>query len=126
MAELLVHRGGKHRWDKMTSAELATERLTAKDGTAVFDRRYNRRYLEGQVVEIHEDGFWSTKGDYPRRDMFRVVLVPGVKKADLEYLTAVGATKKRTHRVLSGQRQDVCSVDKLETEQIDTERVLPD
>ena len=69
MAEILVHKGGTHRWDRMTSEELQKEREESGD-PEVWDRRYAARWQEGQVVEIREDGFWSGPDKYPRRDVF--------------------------------------------------------
>ena len=46
-----------------------------------FLEKYNARYQRGDIVEIHEDGFWGI-GPYPRKDTFRVVRVPGMSKED--------------------------------------------
>jgi len=101
-----------------------------------FMEKYNARYQRGDIVEIHEDGFWGT-GPYPRKDVFRVVRVTGMSLKDaqayhvplekvefdldeegkiqyddkMEALTKTTMLKRCRYSVLSGVDKDV----KIET-----------
>ena len=76
MAEFLIY--NKDHWmDALTPQQLDEYCLKHLN----FMDKYEARYQRGDVVEIHEDGFWGT-GPYPRTDVFRVVRVSGMSVQD--------------------------------------------
>lgn len=108
MAELLIY-NTTHWMDKLTSEQVAQMRAKYPD----WDARYAARHQKGQVIEIRQDGFWSEKGLYPRKDVFRVVLLPGVKPEDLKHLLEPGRYERRRRVVDSGAMESVCTVNRL-------------
>lgn len=108
MAELLIY-NGTHWMDKLTGEQVAKMRAKYPD----WDARYAARHQKGEVIEIRPDGFWSKKGDYPRKDMFRVVLMPGVKPEDLKHLLERGKYERRRRIVDSGAAEIICTVNRL-------------
>jgi hypothetical protein len=80
MAEFLIY--NKDHWmDALTPQQLDEYCLKYPN----FMEKYNARYQRGDIVGIHEDGFWGD-GPYPRKDVFRVVRVMGMTLKDaLQY-----------------------------------------
>jgi hypothetical protein len=105
MAELLIY-NATHWMDKLSSEQW--EHYRAKH--ANWEAKYAGRWQKGQVVEIRPDGFWSQAGLYPRRDLFRVLLLPGVKPEDVRYLLAEGNHERRRYVVNSGAAAAVATV----------------
>jgi hypothetical protein len=106
MAELLIIQGSAVHWyDRMTADEWQRRRAAAPD---YWDRQVAMRWRDGDVVEIRPDGFWSQREQYPRRDIFRVVLVPGWSVPEAQYLIAEGQGRRRDYRVDSGAGAVLC------------------
>jgi len=120
-AEVLIY-NGTHWMDKLTAEQLA-EYAKKYDN---WGEKYAGRWQKGQVVEIRPDGFWG-KGPYPRTDVFRVVLLPGVKEADVQKYLDPGTTERRRYRVDTGATKDVETVTGIKTLSVtDKEAVIPE
>jgi len=78
-----------------------------------WDQKYARRYQRGHVVEIRENGFWSDKGQYPRADVFRVLLVPRVTAAQARYLLEDGTYELRRFRITTGEDSQVSTLQQI-------------
>ena len=101
--------------------------MTSTEGAgSAWGEKYAGRWQKGQVVEIRPDGFWG-KGPYPRTDVFRVVLLPGVKEADVQKYLDPGTTERRRYRVDTGATKDVETVTGIKTLSVtDKEAVIPE
>jgi hypothetical protein len=108
MAELLIY-NTTHWMDKLNSQEWEDHGRS----DPVWAQRYAARLQKGHVIEIRADGFWSSTGQYPRRDVFRVVLIPGASIDDVTYLTQIDENGLRPYKVLSGSGRDVVTVGDL-------------
>ena len=69
MAELLVYR--KNHWMDNLTAEEITQRAASNPN---FMNSYEARYQQGDIVEIRENGYWSTRGF--NKTAFVVIKVP--------------------------------------------------
>ena len=79
MAEFLVM--AKDHWmDKLAANDLK-KRLEDKD----FERKYNARYVKGDIVEVREDGYWSKDHGF-NKAVFGVLCVPGVDHKEQKHL----------------------------------------
>lgn len=95
MAEMLVY-NTTHWMDKVTT-ERAQE-LRANDPQ--WDRRYAGRYQSGDVVEVRPDGYWTgPKAPGYNREVFRLVLAPGVKVDQVKHLMEGRKGYRRGFRV---------------------------
>ena len=108
MAELLIY-NGTHWMDKLTPTKFAAMREKYPD----WDQQYAQRYQKGHVVEIRPDGFWSKAGRYPRKDVFRVLLLPGVSVQEVQYLLDAGRSERRCVTVDTGRGKDLATVSEL-------------
>jgi len=107
MAELLIY-NGIHWMDKLTPEQLVEYQKKYDNWAAKFAGRWQK----GQVVEIRPDGFWG-KGPYPRADVFRVVLMPGVAPEDVKHLMESGEIERKRYLVDSGDTKEVDTVTAL-------------
>ena len=78
MTEFLIY-NTDHWMDALTEVEVAEYENRYPN----FRSKYNARYQRGDIVEVREDGFWGD-GPYPRKDVFRVVRVPGMSLKDAQ------------------------------------------
>ena len=115
MAEFLIY--NKDHWmDKMTP-----ERYQELMKTPNFAQKYLSRYQRGDVVEVREDGFYTStlKGDLTKASTkaFRVISIPGLKP-DKKYMEPVldgdKVTKRRRYRIQDGDTKTVHTVSKIE------------
>lgn len=117
MAELLIYNAGC--WmDKLTSEDWEVRRTRCPD----WDQKYVNRWQRGHVVEVRPDGFWSDAGVYPRADVFRVVLVPGLTVESAQTLLEPGISGRRKCRVLNGEGQVLHTVRVPEALQLSEEQ----
>lgn len=121
MAELLIY-NTTHWMDKLDSKQFEAMQKKYPD----WDARYAGRHQKGEVIEIRPDGFWSKKGIYPRTDVFRVVLLPGVKPEDVKHLLDPGKYERRRRIVESGAAKGVCTVNRLVDLAVTTKDVAVD
>jgi len=89
--------------------------------TPNFAQKYLSRYQRGDVVEVREDGFYTSmlKGDLTKASTkaFRVISIPGLKP-DKKYMEPVldgdKVTKRRRYRIQDGDTKTVHTVSKIE------------
>lgn len=108
-AEFLIY--DKDHWmDALTPTQL--KEYVAKYEN--FQAKYDARYQRGDIVEVREDGFYTStlKGDLSKW-AFRVVVVPGLK-ADIQYVSAT-LTKRRRFTISSGagKKQETVTLQNL-------------
>lgn len=54
---------------------------------AHFEAKYQARYIHGDIVDVREDGFWSSHPTRKVGPTFSVVSVPGLSVKDYKYLS---------------------------------------
>jgi hypothetical protein len=107
MAEILLY--NTTNWmDKLDSKRWAE---LSKDPN--WAEQYAKRWQKDMVVEIRPDGFWSKKGLYPRKDVFRVLLLPGVKESEVRYLLEEGENARKKVKVSSGSTKEIATVNNI-------------
>lgn len=89
MAEFLIY--NKSHWMDLLSQEQIAEYVQKY---STFQKKYDSRYQRGDIVEVREDGFYTStlKGDLSKW-VFRVVVISGLKP-DKMY-AEVSPTKRR-------------------------------
>ncbi len=112
MAEFLIY--NKDHWmDNINQEEY--DKLMAHPHGA---EKYLSRYQRGDIVEVREDGFYTStlKGDLSKW-AFRVVVVTGLN-VDNEYVKPVMdgevMLKRRKYNILDGATKTVHTVSKIE------------
>lgn len=105
MAEVLIY-NTTHWMDKLSQGEW--NRLSKNDPN--WQEKYAMRWQKDMVVERRPDGFWSKKGLYPRKDVFRVLLLPGVPEKDIDFLLEEGTSTRRKYKVASETDKEVATV----------------
>jgi hypothetical protein len=115
-AEFLIY--DKDHWmDALTPGQVKKYAAKYDD----FQSKYDGRYQRGDIVEVREDGFYTStlKGDLSKWP-FRVVVVPGLK-ADAQYMLPT-LTKRRRFSIVfgAGTKQATVELQNLEL----TDKVL--
>ena len=107
-AEFLIY--NKDHWMDSLTPEQLVEYVKKYPN---FQAKYDARYQRGDIVEVREDGFYTStlKGDLSRW-AFRVVVVTGLK-ADNKYVEST-PTKRRRYNIPSGATKTVHIVSKIE------------
>ncbi len=114
MAEFLIY--NKDHWMDALTPEKVAEYV--KKYPKTFQTKYDARYQRGDIVEVREDGFYTStlKGDLSKW-AFRVVVVEGFK-VDKKYTESIiqGGVmlKKRRYNILDGATKDIYTVSKIE------------
>ena len=108
MSEILVY-NGEHWMDKLTPEQLNEMKIKYDN----WDQKFAMRHKKGQVIEIRPDGFWG-KEPYPRKDVFRIVIIPGVDPKDLNYLLENSEIERKRYKIDSGITKEICTVALLE------------
>lgn len=112
MAEFLIY--NKDHWMDNLNQEEYNKLVSTPQGQA----KYLARYQRGDIVEVREDGFYTStlKGDLSKW-AFRVVVVTGLK-ADIKYMEPImqgdEITKRRRYSILDGVLKTVHTVSKIE------------
>jgi len=117
-AEFLIY-NTEHWMDKLDSKQI--EEYCKKYPN--FMVKYNSRYQRGDIVEIHEDGFWGD-GPYPRKDIFRVVRVQGLSLKDAQQYNVADEVHRSRYSIISGTDKDVETVGIMTLQVIDKTEVI--
>ena len=107
-AELLIY--NKDHWmDALTPQQL----IEYNKKYPSFQAKYDARYQRGDIVEVREDGFYTStlKGDTSKW-AFRVVVVEGLN-ADNMYVEPT-LTKRRRFNIMDGATKTIHTVSKIE------------
>lgn len=74
MAEFLIY--DKDNWlDALTPAEVMNKAM--QFGGEAFLKKHEHRLRRGDIIEMHEDGFWDNRGF--DEEAFRLVTIPGLE-----------------------------------------------
>ena len=106
-AEFLIY--NKDHWMDALTPQQVTEYVNKYPN---FQAKYDARYQRGDIVEVREDGFYTStlKGDLSKW-VFRVVVVTGLK-ADNMYVEPT-PTKRRRYNILDGATKTVHTISNI-------------
>lgn len=107
-AEFLIY--NKDHWmDALTPQQL----IEYNKKYPGFQVKYDARYQRGDIVEVREDGFYTStlKGDLSKW-AFRVVIVTGLKPEN-KYMEST-LTKRRRYNIMDGATKTVHTVSKIQ------------
>ena len=110
MAELIIY--DSTTWmDDLNPGQIKKHR--APD-PARWDLAFSSRWQKGHVVEIREDGGFGVAIPYEHNDTFRIVKIPGVPAAQVEYVMQQDGNIRRRYRVINGEGQKVTVINILD------------